>query len=50
MNKSDWEILKDFGITPDNLSVGEWLDLSGCTGLTSLPNNLSVGGAIYKDF
>lgn len=25
------------------------LDLTGCTGLTSLPNNLTVGGLIYCD-
>lgn len=27
---------------PDGLSVGGWLDLSGCTGLTALPDGLSV--------
>lgn len=26
-----------------------WLDLRGCTGLTSLPEGLTVGGWIYKD-
>ena len=29
------------------LSVGGWLDLSGCTGLSALPDGLSVGGRIY---
>lgn len=32
---------------PDGLTVGGWLDLSGCTGLTSLPDGLTVGGKIY---
>ena len=25
------------------------LDLNGCTGLTELPDNLTVGGWIYRD-
>ena len=50
MNKTDWEILGEFGVTQENLSVGDSLDLSGCTGLTSLPDGLSVGGTIFKDF
>ena len=28
---------------------GGSLDLSGCTGLTALPDNLTVGGWIYRD-
>lgn len=28
---------------------GGCLDLSGCTGLTELPDNLTVGGWIYCD-
>jgi hypothetical protein len=46
MRQSDWDILAKHGVTPDNLSVGGWLDLEGCTGLTSLPDNLSVGGSL----
>ena len=30
----------------ENLTVGGWLDLEGCTGITSLPENLTVGGAL----
>jgi hypothetical protein len=30
------------------LSVGGSLDLRGCTGLTALPEGLSVGGYIYR--
>ena len=44
MNDKDWKILEKYGVTPDSLSVEGWLDLSGCTGLTSLPDNLSVEG------
>ena len=39
MKNNDWDILKKRGITPENLSV-KILNLSGCTGLTSLPDNL----------
>ena len=28
---------------------GGCLDLSGCTGLTALPDNLTVGGSLYLD-
>jgi len=43
MKPRDWEILKSYGVTPDNLSVGWSLNLRG-TGITALPDNLSVGG------
>jgi hypothetical protein len=43
---ADWAILARHGITPDNLSLGGWLDLRGCTGLTALPDNLSLGGPL----
>ncbi|MDE7226295.1 MAG: hypothetical protein K2N49_05490, partial [Ruminococcus sp.] len=33
---------------PENLTVGGWLDLTGCTGLTSLPENLTVGGRVFQ--
>ena len=46
MNKTDWEILGKFGVTQENLSVGGSLDLSGCTGLTSLPDGLSVSDSL----
>jgi len=47
MTPEDWKTLAIRGVSPDNLSVGGWLDLTGCTGLTSLPDNLSVGGKIF---
>jgi hypothetical protein len=47
MNKKDWDILSQHGITTENLNVGGSLDLGGCTGLTSLPENLNVGGSLY---
>ena len=34
---------KDYTIEGDNLTVGDWLYLSG-TRITSLPENLTVGG------
>jgi hypothetical protein len=34
------------GTAPDHLSVSGWLDLRGCTGLTSLPDHLSVRGGL----
>ena len=36
------------GITslPEGLTVGESLDLEGCTGITSLPEGLAVGGSL----
>ena len=46
MKKSDWNILKDYGITKDNLTVGGYLDLRG-TAITSLPDNLTIGGGLY---
>ena len=46
MKKEDWKILENYGIIPDNLSVGGYLDLEG-TAITSLPDNLSVGGYLY---
>jgi hypothetical protein len=45
MTPDDWKILAGHGVTPDNLSVGGWLDLRG-TGITALPDNLSVGGSL----
>jgi hypothetical protein len=27
--------------------VGGWLYLTGCTGLTALPDGLTVGGSLY---
>jgi hypothetical protein len=41
----DWAILSRFGVTPDNLHVGGYLDLRG-TGITALPDGLSVGGSL----
>ena len=35
------------GTAPDNLTVNGPLDLSGCTGLTALPEGINVGGKIY---
>jgi hypothetical protein len=32
---------------PDNLSVGGYLHLGGCTGLTELPEGLKVGGDLH---
>ena len=46
MTKKDWNILKKYDITPDNLTVGGWLDLRG-TGITTLPDNLTVVGSLY---
>nr|DAK51858.1 MAG TPA: hypothetical protein [Bacteriophage sp.] len=34
---------------PDNLTVGSCLDISGCTKLGELLDNLTVGGWIYRD-
>ena len=48
MNNQDLAILKRFGVTPDNLSVGGSLDLYG-TGITALPDNLRCG-RIYLDY
>ncbi|MDA8116974.1 MAG: hypothetical protein M0000_06365 [Actinomycetota bacterium] len=31
---------------PKGLTVGGWLDLSGCTALTALPDGLEVGGSL----
>ena len=31
------------------MSNGGCLDLSGCTGLTALPDNLTVSGSLYLD-
>lgn len=31
------------------LTVGGGLDLEGCTGITALPEGLTVGGEIYRD-
>ena len=42
MKKSDWTILKNYGVTPDTLTVGGSLDLRG-TGITALPDTLTVG-------
>lgn len=39
MTPRNWKILRRFGVTPDNLSVGGSLDLS-YTGITELPDNL----------
>jgi len=30
------------------LAEREWLDLTGCTGLTELPSDMTVGGKIYR--
>ena len=46
MNQESWEVLKRYGVTPDNLSVGGYLDLNG-TSITALPDNLFVGGSLY---
>ena len=39
------EIGKNYTKENDNLTVGDWLDLSG-TNITSLPDNLTVGGSL----
>lgn len=36
-------------LLPDGLTVGGWLDLSGCTGLTALPDNIKIGGGVFSD-
>lgn len=36
MTPQDWEVLAPHGITPDNLTVGGDLDLTGCTGIAPL--------------
>ena len=46
MNKADM-------VAPTLAELGKWkvggsLDLGGCTGLTTLPEGLKVGGRIYK--
>ena len=41
------QIANQIEIFNGNLKVGGDLDLSGCTGLTSLPEGLSVGGNLY---
>ena len=40
--------LRGTGITalPDNLTVGDSLDLENCTGITALPDNPTVGGSL----
>ena len=48
MKKNEWEILKKFEITPDNLTVGGYLYLRG-TQIKELPDNLTVGGYLYLD-
>jgi hypothetical protein len=45
MTDSDWKILRRFGVTPDNLTVGGELDLSH-TQITALPDGLTVGGRL----
>ena len=37
------------GTAQENMTVGGSLDLIG-TGITALPEGLTVGGSIYKDF
>ena len=34
----------DFTLDGDNLTVNGWLDISDCTGITSIPDNLTVNG------
>jgi hypothetical protein len=43
MTDNDWKILAGHGVTPDNLTVAGWLDLSG-TPINALPDNLIVSG------
>ena len=43
MTDNYWKILAGHGVTPDNLTVAGWLDLSG-TPINALPDNLIVGG------
>lgn len=43
MKPNDWNILRRYGVTPDNLTVGGSLDLRN-TAITALPDNLTVGG------
>ena len=47
MNANDARELIMNGNAPDNLHVGGYLDLIGCTRLTSLPDNLQVGGYLH---
>jgi hypothetical protein len=46
MTDNDWKILLRYGVTPDNLTVGGYLDLSH-TQITALPEGLTVGGGLY---
>ena len=45
-----YEIIDGLLTLPDGLQVGGLLDLTGCTGLTALPDGLSkqIRGTIYK--
>ena len=38
------------GTAPKNLKVNGSIKLNGCTGITALPEGLTVGGYLYKDF
>ena len=37
----------DFTLDGDNLTVNGSFDISGCTGITSIPDNLTVNGLFY---
>ncbi|ECE5792760.1 hypothetical protein CSQ32_001732 [Salmonella enterica subsp. diarizonae] len=45
-NDLNLEDVSDVDALPDNLTVGDGLDLRG-TSITTLPDNLTVGGGLY---